>query len=238
MRGLVCCAAVVAGVAVALLIPAAGMASASGAQTAALSVRNSRYFAGYQAGVTAGSATSSAAHFRVPKLSCTSKYRAIIPNVGVNTVRNFSGVGVFVGCRNGKARYFPSLVVNGNEVDYTSTRFSAGDLIRVYVKVTTTGTTVRVTDVNTGVTKRRTGSGARPDAAWVGDDAWITNSGTLLGVPNFGKLTFTHCYIDGKTLASLLPVKYRRVNKNGIVQIATGALSSTGTVFPTIYKHS
>jgi hypothetical protein len=55
------------------------------------------------------------------------------------------------------AGYFPALVIKGTESKYPTTRFSAGDVIKVYTKVTTTGTTVRVTDVTKGVTKQRTG---------------------------------------------------------------------------------
>ena len=62
-------------------------------------------------------------------------------------------------------------LVNGTETNYTTTLLSAGDAIKVYTNVTSTGTTG----------------------------------------PGHG---------------------------SGIVQIATGALSSTGTAFPTYYKHS
>jgi len=55
------------------------------------------------------------------------------------------------------AGYFPALIIKGTESKYPTTRFSAGDVIKVYTKVTTTGTTVRVTDVTKGVTKQRTG---------------------------------------------------------------------------------
>jgi len=60
---------------------------------------------------------------------------------------------------------------------------------------------VRITDVTSGVTKKRSGSGARSSAAFVGDSG-LTSAGKLLRVPNFGTLTFTICSIDGRTLAS------------------------------------
>ena len=196
-------------------------------------------FAGYQATVTAGSPTSSAAQYKVPALSCTSAYRAITPVAGVpvNSFATYSSAFLFVGCHNGTATYFPALVVNGTETNYTTTPLSAGDLIKVTTKVTTTGTTVQVTDVTKGVTKKLTGAGASPSAAYIGDSDWV-NNGTLLGVPSFGTLTFTHCLIDGTALAAASPAQYQRVNSSSIVQIATGALSSTGTTFPTTYKHS
>lgn len=212
----------------------------AGAHARALSVTNNPTFAGYQANVATGSATSSAAQYKVPNLSCTTAARAITPvaGVAVNNFATYSSAFVFVGCRSGKAVYFPSLVINGTETDYTTTRLSAGDAIKVSTKVTTTGTTVQVTDVTKAVTKKLTGPGASASAAYIGDSDWVTSTNTLLGVPSFGTLTFTHCLIDGTALAGSNPGAYQRVNSSNVVQIATGALSSTGTAFPTQFKHS
>jgi hypothetical protein len=214
-----------------------GGSGPAGARTRALSVINSRTFAGYQATVTAGSATSSAAQYKVPNLSCTSAFRGITPVAGVevNSFASYSSAFLFVGCHNGKAAYFPALVVNGSETNY-ATPVAAGNLIKVSTTVTTTGTTVQVQNVTTGITEKLTGAGASPSAAYVGDSDWV-NNGTLLGVPSFGTLAFTHCLIDGTALAGSSPAQYQRVN-GSIVQIATGALSSAGTVFATHYKHS
>lgn len=212
----------------------------AGAHARAVSVNNSPAFAGYQANVAAGSATSSAAQYKVPKLSCTSAYRAITPVAGVeaNSFATFSSAFLFVGCHKGKAAYFPSLVINGSLTAYSTTPLAAGDVIKVSAKVTTTRTTVQVTDVTKGVTKKLTGAGASPAAAYFGDSDWVTGSGTVVGVPNFGTLTFSHCLINGAALAGSHPAKWQRVNSSGVVQIAPGALSSAGTAFPTHFKHS
>ena len=203
---------------------------------------SNRTFAGYQTSVTAGSATSSVATFTVPALSCTTATTGVAADAGVaaNNFKSFSIAGVFTGCSNGKAVYFPWLLVNGTEANYTSTPFAAGDVINLSASVTTSGITVQVTDVTKGVsvTNTITGAGASPNAAWIGDDAWYSSSGTLLGVPKFGTETFTNGLIDGKTLQSWNPQQYQRVNSTGIVQIATGALSTSGNAFATSYKHS
>src|SRR5215831_15389766 len=91
---------------------------------------NSRYFAGYQATVRAGSATVVVASFTVPALSCTTADRAIAANAGVpvRDFKSFSAAFVFTGCINGKAVYFPGLVVNGKEKDFTKSLFAAGDV--------------------------------------------------------------------------------------------------------------
>jgi hypothetical protein len=199
-------------------------------------------FAGYQTNVTTGSATSSAATFTVPKLSCTTAARTIAADVGVaaNNFNSDSIAGVATQCASGKAVYFPSLVANNTEADYTALHFAAGNVINLSASVTTTGITVQVTDVTTGVTVTNTitGAGASANAAWIGDDPWYSSTGTLLGVPNFGTLTFTNCLIDGNTLQSWNPQQYQRVNSTGVVQIATGALSAGGNAFTTTYKHA
>ena len=213
---------------------------AVGPSTAATT--SNRNFAGYQTGVTAGSATSSAASFTVPKLSCTTANRVIAPDVGVaaNNFKTESVAGVSIGCANGKAVYFPFLVANGAEADYASTHLSAGDVINLSASVTTTGTTVQVTDVTKNVTVATTitGAGASPNAAWIGDDPWFSSSGTRLGVPNFGKLTFTNCLIDGTALGGWHPQAYQRVNGHGTVEIATGGPWPGGTTFNTFYRRS
>ena len=209
----------------------------AGVRVSVPSVINTRTFAGYQASVAPGSATSSAAQFKVPRLSCTTADRGIVPDVGVvvNNFRSFSGAALIVECIRGRAVYAPALAINGNQTSYT-TSVRAGNVIKVSVMVTTRGTTVQVKDVTTGFTKRRTGPGARSSAAFVGDDSLFSGR-TLLGVPGFGTLTFTSCLVDGRALARLHPVRYQRVNSRNVVQIATGALSPGGTAFATQYKH-
>ena len=201
---------------------------------------SNRDFAGYQTAVRAGSATVSAASFTVPTLSCTTKDRAIAPSaaVWVNNYKTLSAAFVFTGCVNGTAKYFPGLVSNGREFDHTTTPFAAGDVIDVTTKVSTAGTKIIVTDVTTGVTVQHLGRGASAKAAFIGDVSWGNRSGSREGVPNFGKLKFTTCLIDGKSLGSWHPKAYQRVNGSGTVEIATGGLWPGGTAFTTHYQNS
>ena len=203
---------------------------------------SNRDFAGYQTGVTAGSATSSAATFTVPTLSCTTTNRVIAPDVGVAANKNKTGsvAGVAIGCAKGKAAYFPFLIANGAEANYTAVHFAAGDVINLSASVTTSGTTVQVTDTTKNVTVATTltGAGASPNAAWIGDESWYSGSGARLGVPKFGKLAFTSGLIDGTALGGFHPQAYQRVNGRGTVEIATGALSPDGTAFTTLYRNS
>jgi len=203
-------------------------------------VTSTRTFAGYQTTVPTGSATVMTGSFAVPTLSCTTAQRFIAPSAGVlvNNFRSASVSFVFVGCANGAAVFFPGLVVNGKAKSFSSSPFAAGDVIDLTTKVSTNRTRVQVTDVTTGVTQKIIGSGARASAAFFGDDAAFTNSGKLLHVPDFGKLKFRNCLIDGKTLAHWRPRAFQRVNSRGTVQIGIGTLSSSGLAFATRFEHS
>jgi len=199
---------------------------------------SNRTFAGYQTTVTAGSATVAAASFTVPKLSCTTATRAIIPDAGVAVAHsNVSIAMVFTICHNGKRVYLAQLVLNGKPFPSTM-RIAAGDVIDLTTKVSTTRTKVELTDVTTGVTLKRRGVGASARAAFIGDDAAFSNSGTLLHVPDFGKLTFTNCLVDGTAFGGLHPQAFQRVNSRGTVQISTGGFFPSGTAFSTHFKHS
>ena len=202
---------------------------------------SNRYFAGYQAPVPAGSATVATATFTVPALSCTVTTfpRAIGPVAGVdeNNFKTYSSAFLFTGCVNGTAVYYPGLVVNGTETDFTTSPFAAGDVVDVTTKVSTNRTRVQVTDVTTGVTQKIIGAGARAQVVLISDNSWTTSTGRW-HVPDFGKLTFKNCLIDGKALASWHPRAYQRVNSNGTVQIRTGGFWPGGTAFTTHFMHS
>jgi hypothetical protein len=144
----------------------------------------------------------------------------------------------FTGCVNGTALYFPALVVNGTETNFQTSPFSAGDVIDLTTKVSTNRTRVQVTDVTTGITQKLIEAGARAADAYIGDSFWSSSTGALSHVPDFGKLTFKNCLIDGKALASWHPHAFQRVNSLGTVQIATGGPFPGGTAFSTHFQHS
>jgi hypothetical protein len=215
----------------------AGLGTGSHAAGLATAPANSRDFAGYAAAVPAGSATVLTASFTVPTLSCTTANRAITPSTAVYHGNSVSAAFVFTGCVNGTAVYYPGLVVNGTETDFTTSPFAAGDVIDVTTKVSTNRTRVQVTDVTTGVTQKIIGAGARAQVVLISDNSWTTSTGRW-HVPDFGKLTFKNCLIDGKALASWHPRAYQRVNSNGTVQIRTGGFWPGGTAFTTHFMHS
>jgi hypothetical protein len=198
----------------------------------------SRTFAGYVTAVSAGSATAVATSFTVPTLSCTSVTRAVAPEAGVGVAHSKASLAVvIIACSNGKTKYFAGAITNGKG-SLTREPFAAGDVIDLTTTVSSTRSKAQVTDVNSGVTVKRTGVGASTRAAWVGDDAAFTNAGRLLHVPDFGKITFKNCLVDGTALGSLHPRQVERVNSNGTVQISTGGFFPGGTAFSTHFKHT
>jgi len=218
------------------------VAPGTGSRTTGLSAAaptSTRTFAGYQTAVPAGSATVVTASFAVPTLSCTTTDRAFAADVGVpvNNNKTVSLAGVIIGCSNGTAVSYPSVLVNGTETDYTANPVAAGDVIDLTTKVSTNRTRVQVTDVTTGVTQKIIGAGASASAAYIGDDSWDNSSGQLEHVPDFGKLAFKNSILDGKTLASWHPHAYQRVNSIGTLQITTGGFWPGGTAFTTHYQH-
>ena len=111
-------------------------------------------------------------------------------------------------------------------------------MIDLTTKVSTAGTKIIVMDVTTGVKVQHLGRGASAKAAFIGDVSWANRNGSRQGVPNFGKLRFTGCLIDGKSLGSRHPKALQRVNGSGTVEIATGGLWPGGTTFNTFFRNS
>jgi peptidase A4-like protein len=220
----------------------AGMVAGPGGpaipRVGAASVTNSRLFAGYGTAVTGGSATTVTATFTVPTLSCIPSDLGIFPAVFTVNSNSVTAAGVAVKCESDKAVYFPAVQINSLKTSFRTSPFAAGDVINLSASVTTSGTTVQVTDVTKNVTKKLTGAGASAGHAFIGDLAWLSNKGALLGVPNFGKLKYFNCLIDGTALQSWNPQQYQRVNRKGIVQIATGPFSPAPAAFATYFKHS
>lgn len=198
-------------------------------------IQNSTYFAGYQAAVKAGSATTSTTSFKVPKLSCTPATRVIgaVAGAEVNKYATYSAAALAVECYKGAAVFFPELSIDGTEYNYQTSPAYAGNVIDLSTDVTTKGTTVTVKDVTSGVTKTKKGGGASASAAYTGD-----SGSASYAVLNFGTITFTSCKIDGDTLASKSPTRYQRETSKGVLQISTAALAASGTTFATQFKHS
>jgi Peptidase A4 family len=218
----------------------AGIRAGHGGGLGTSTPTSTRTFAGYETAVATDSATVATASFTVPTLTCTTTDRAIAPGVGipVDKAKSASAAYVFAGCVSGAATYYPGLLLNGSETDYPSVPFAAGDVVNVIAKVSKNRTRVEVVDVTSGVTEKLIGSGASASDAFFGDAGWGTSTGALLHVPEFTKLTFKDCLLDGKALARWRPHAYQRVNSIGTVQIVAGGFWPGGTAFTTHFVHT
>jgi hypothetical protein len=211
--------------------------AAIGADPAAAVTLNSTSFAGYteQGGGTTAGTPKVAATFKVPKLSgCGAKLRAIDPNVGIyNGSNKLISAGLFVGCSNGKAHYWPSLVVNGNGTNYRKVHAHRGDTIALHVSLSSSKASAWVVDKTRNLKRSAHGAGSSGfSSPYIGDSGWFVNN-NLLGVPNFGTLRFRRCVGVGGGAA-----RVNRRTSGGTLQIKTGAFSNSTKAFSTVFKHS
>jgi hypothetical protein len=202
----------------------------------------SETFAGYDIPAVDGGATTQA-KFVVPNVKCTHTDRGIAASAGayVGSFYNFSDADVFIGCSNGKAKFFPALTLNNNETNYTTVKLHPGDTVQLKVAVTMAHQTVSVADKTTGVTKSRSTSlSSGVGYPWVGEVSWYKNSNQL-GVPNFGKIAFTGAKVAGHSLGSYATStgleRWNRYDPSfTVLQIKTGKIASTA--FKSLFEHS
>jgi hypothetical protein len=200
---------------------------------------NSTMLAGYelQAEGAVGSSEGDTATFVVPHVTCGPNYVGIGASAGMfNALSNISAASLFVGCYSGTAHFWPSLTVNGTGTDYNAGAADAapGDVVTLTTHLSPASTVVSVVDHTRKVTRSLTGAGSsRWISPFIGDLEWV--NGAPIGVPAFGTLGFSSCFVGGVPLANAHPVGYRRVNSAGQVQIALGPLSAAGTAFATYF---
>lgn len=182
----------------------------------------------------------------VPKVKCSSAFRAIAASVGVyNASNGFSAADVVVGCKGGKAFYFPSLEVNTTTTkprgkNYTKDHVRPGDKVKLEVSQTPSKVTVSVIDTSRKkIHVSRHGAGSPSGSGpWVGDVAVSAKNGKLRGVPNFGTTRFSGARLGKTPFGSAFPARYNRYSKKGTLQIKTSTFAKNHKSFKTIFKHS
>lgn len=205
------------------------------------------HYAGYAVRSTR-SGLSARATFTVPKISCGSRFMAFAPTVAVFTssdhrISHSSGPSLFIGCYQGRARYFPELVVNGSIKNYLrGSEAHPGDKIVLYVSESKVGTFVSAVDQTRHFTRSRSGSGSGSvQFPTVSDYDWV-RSGVVQPVPNFGKLRFSGAQVNGKRLTALSSLArydmWSRGASGGTLNVTSGPIASGGEAFSTFFKHS
>jgi hypothetical protein len=143
--------------------------------------------------------TSAAAQFTLPAIKCPAKENASIdPLVTVAGPTKTVNAGIRLECVDGVAAYQAHLYINGTTV-LPSLPVKAGDEIKEYASQTSAGASASLTDVRTGRTVSRTGTGAADNFAAILMDAVTLPPDPI---PNFGHVTFTNAQVDGANLGS------------------------------------
>jgi hypothetical protein len=182
--------------------------------------------------------------FTVPSFSCTSTFSGVEPGAFVLTGSSkaplFSGAGLSLICQKGTAMAKPTTVIDDKQA-MGRQHVYAGDVVETIVETSASAMTATVEDLTTGHTFKfsRTGSGGTSFEQLVIDDA-LDSQGTTLPVPDFGTIRFRAATINGKALGVESPrERVSRETSAKVVQIATGALSSTAEdAFSTVWKHA
>jgi hypothetical protein len=180
--------------------------------------------------------------FVVPRLRCGSAFQAIAPGLeaSVGNVGRTSEAALFVGCRGGRAHYWPRLTLAGKSKNYRAKAAYAGDTIALRVAYDRKRGSVSVTDETHKFEVSRTGAGAGSVYAWIGDAAWRTSAVSFARVPDFGTLTYRNTKLNGRPLAVAAHFSLVRNvmgTEHGRVQINTSPLASSGKAFSTYFKH-
>lgn len=190
------------------------------------------------------SSVSATTTFKVPKLRCGKRRnRAIAPAVGALVGPNVGvprlwEAAMFVGCRGGKAHYWPELVVRGRIKNYPAKAAHAGDTIVLRLE-SETGDVSAVDETHRFKVSRTVAiarGGHSVQSAWIGDEGWLNSHGYLEGAPDFGTLTYSSSRLYGHPLGQSNFVE--RENRTSVGQINTGPLFSGGKAFRTYFKHS
>lgn len=200
-------------------------------------------FAGYVLSTDTSFATMSTTVV-LPRLNCGKPNEAIEPSAGdvypPGSVYDLSAAGMFVGCLNGNARYYPAFTLNGISQSYPTLRARAGDRVVLSVGVDSSVTELSVVDKTTkSVHEEVTGSGVTEvQGVWAGDSEYPATKFSAGPVPGFGKLTFRDVMLDDQSFGDAIGVMRYDRYRGSRLQIATGPFSGDQDVFKTVFKHS
>jgi hypothetical protein len=188
----------------------------------------SKTFAGYAKTLSGSGSNTVAASFVVPTLNC-----ATTPSTastlaeedglfgGLGTQSFLESVGVVAEqCKSGKAEYAAAAIA-GKNIALATFVPAAGDTVRISSTESASGSTVAITDVTTGKTFTKSGTGVAAQGAVVG---LSPKSATSL-IPTFTSVGFS-ATLNSAALGS--SAKAFNLANGSTVKITTGSLS-TGT---------
>lgn len=175
----------------------------------------------------------------VPRIrKCSRQNNAVTPSVAAFNARSgVSAVGMFVGCQNGKARYFPIFDVDGAVKQYRALAARPGDKLVLHVDWTSTSASVSLVDkTHPGVSKTLMGPGS---SSFTGASVGESVAPKDPPIPDFGSERFSKSILNGKALGVAPHLeRFNMVNASSVLQIKTGPIASNNESFTTTFKHS
>jgi hypothetical protein len=194
---------------------------------------------------TAPASASASESFKVPALSCTATpnsgiaLTAVIATTIGTTASDTLGA-VFAVCDTSTGTtpvYEAVVVVNGSQTVATFVP-KAGDKINIAATETATSAKASVKDVTQAKSFAKSAPAGGTNSAVLDGMLALLNGTTQLPVPNFGTAHFTSGKIDGTTVSAAHAIAVDMKTSGGILQIHTGALSTTGNAWSEIFKHT
>ncbi len=204
-------------------------------------------FAGYAVGGAAGAAvTSASTAFTLPSVKCATTGDTglvALAQIFSSTGTTAAVGGVFIMCESGSLVFQNLLEVNGSSPTTLKFTPAAGNKMTVSVTQTSTGAKVVVDDLTQKKSQSYSGvkgsSSGTDDNSNIGDGG-ITISGTAVGNPSFGPITFSKDLTNKVAIGTLPYTAYNEATaaSGGTVQILTAKLGTTGTSFKTTFEHT
>jgi hypothetical protein len=203
--------------------------------------RRSPVWAAYVATGLVHQLTSVSASWVVPKLKCSSTGTSYVANFvafdGFHTASDMDLAGTLAACVKGHATYvsayefYPLGIIDGFTL-------SAGDTVTASATYAASKITLKVTDkLGHSLTHANTaGASARNSAEIL--VAAPSQSGTILPLADFQKVTFTSCHVNGKALGSYRTQAVVELVMGLTTVKATPGNLTGGTSFPVTWNHS
>ncbi|HEV2374189.1 MAG TPA: hypothetical protein VGS19_18785 [Streptosporangiaceae bacterium] len=179
------------------------------------------------------SVTSAGTTFIVPNLTCTATNATVVPGVGVVVPGSIIASGVALSCSGGRPLFMAETDIRG-VVTPLPVPVRPGDKIITSLNVNPTLTTGMFADVTRGFSVPIRGRGGLASLTCVGIDG-THQSPVANPVPNFGHIVFTATTIDGRPIGSLPVVRINMATSTGVLQISTGPIGPTPTMFTSTF---
>ena len=200
---------------------------------------HSSSFAGYQLAVAP---TTASATFKLPSLTCTATDAGMVAAVVFTnfTTSEFTSGGAYSNCTGGQAGYAALAEIN-DHFSYLTQAMSAGDTIKVTVKVSSSKTTVSITDKTTRSTVTDTVTGSSGGGAFTGFSVGESKIGSPnLPVPQFVALAYSGITVNGAALGSYSAgsLVASDMYDGTTLQVSTGALAAGSGSFTTHFQHT